>query len=85
MQKPVDWLYGFFSKKGKIPGKNRDGQLKADIFDSTLIDSFGLVELISEIESTFNFELKAEDIQDQRFRTIQGLAEIIEARLNDSK
>lgn len=83
MERPVDWLYDFFSKKGKIPGKDRDERLKADIFDNALIDSFGIVELISEIESAFKFELKAEDIQDQRFRTIHGLAEIIEARLKD--
>lgn len=79
----TEWLYNFFSKKGNIPGKDKAEQLRADIFESALIDSFGIVELITEMESLFGIELKSEDIQSQEFRTIEGLAKILEHRVNE--
>ena len=78
MDKPIDWLYGYFSEKGTLPGASKDEQLRADYFDAGLIDSFGVIDLITSIESQFKVELKPDNMQDIRFRTVKGLAEIIE-------
>jgi len=78
MDKPTEWLYNYFSKEDEIPGKTYEEQINIDFFEVGLIDSLGIIELIEEIETVFNITLKPEHMQDTRFRTIKGLAEIIE-------
>ena len=67
----IEWLHEFFSKNNKALGN------KADLFDGGHIDSMGLIELITAIESNFDIELTSENLEDPRFRTIQGIAQII--------
>jgi acyl carrier protein len=43
------------------------------------------VELVVRLEGTFNVELKPEDLQDVRFKTIAGIAGIIEEKTGGSK
>ena len=69
----VDWLIAYFSKNGTIP----EDIEKIDFFETGLIDSFGVIELIGEIESYFNIRFNEDNFQDRRFSTIKGLAEII--------
>jgi acyl carrier protein len=76
--KALDWLYDYFSKKDAAPGRPRQELEGLDFFEAALIDSFGLIELITGIESEFNIELRPQDMQDKRFRSIKGLAQIIE-------
>ncbi len=83
MDSAIEWLYEFFSKKNKIPGGDRDDQINTDIFDAGLVDSFGIIELVTAIESAFKIELRQEDLADPRFRTIRGVAEIIEENISD--
>lgn len=84
MQDSLSWVYDFFSQRGELPGKDREAQISVDIFDNELVDSFGIVELVAEIESGFAIELTPQDLEDSRFRTIQGLAEIIDERVGVS-
>ena len=81
MQNSLNWVYDFFSQRGEVPGKDRDSQISVDIFDNELVDSFGIVELVTEIETGFKIELTSQDMDDSRFRTIQGLAELIDERV----
>lgn len=83
MDDSIEWLYGFFSKKKTIPGRDKDDQINTDIFDAGLVDSFGIIELITAIESNFKIELRQEDLSDARFRTIRGIAGIIEDNISD--
>ncbi len=83
MNTAIDWLCEFFSKRDKNLGKDKEEQVNTDIFDAGLVDSFGIIELITAIESNFKIELKQEDLSDARFRTIKGIAEIIEENISD--
>lgn len=83
LKKPLDWLYAYFSKKGKIPGDTKEDQLNVDYFDTGLIDSLGLIELVTAIESNFGMTLTSKDMQDQNFRTIKGLAGIIKKKMEN--
>jgi D-alanine--poly(phosphoribitol) ligase subunit 2 len=51
---------------------------EANYFVAGAIDSFGVIELIEEIEQTFSVKFTQEEFQDPRFVSIQGLAELIE-------
>lgn len=78
MRDAARWVTDFLLKRSfhrTSGGADYDG---VDIFDAALIDSFGLVELIAAIESRFGFEVTAEHLDDPRFRTIRGIAELID-------
>lgn len=72
-----EWLYDFISKRDNrivIKGKLTDS---TDIFESGIIDSLGIVELLAGIESRFKIELTSNSLDIHRFNSIQGIAEII--------
>ena len=77
MDETSKWLMGYISKKGDIPGQNAEEKMGADIFDGGLIDSFGVIEMINDMESHFGINFRPENMQDSRFRTINGISMII--------
>lgn len=80
----MDWLLTWFGKRGDGPKGNREHQRETNYFESGLIDSFGVIELIGDAESEFGIQFTEQHFQDRRFATIGGLAEII-CELSDSK
>lgn len=77
MEAKIKWLKNWFyqrTEKNEFP----DGIETKNYFEAGLIDSFGIIELIEDIESEFNINFQENNFQDRRFSTIQGLAEIIE-------
>ncbi len=72
------WVLGYFSSKGGIPGETAEQQLGVDYIEAHLIDSLGIVELVETVEGTFGIRFQAEQLQDPRFRRIGGLAEVID-------
>ncbi|MEI7618072.1 MAG: phosphopantetheine-binding protein [Actinomycetota bacterium] len=44
-----------------------------DFFESGLLDSFGLIELIDSVESSFNLQLDFTDMDPDAFTTVHGL------------
>jgi acyl carrier protein len=51
--------------------------LETEIFESKLVDSFGLLQLIADIEHEFNVNVSTEDMTMENFSTISGIAELI--------
>jgi D-alanine--poly(phosphoribitol) ligase subunit 2 len=49
----------------------------ADLIDSGLLDSLGLVMLISGLEELFAFELPLDDFDLDRFRSLERIAEYL--------
>lgn len=48
-----------------------------DLIEARLVDSLGIIELIGHIELEYNMQFSAEQMQDPRFRTMHGLAQLI--------
>jgi D-alanine--poly(phosphoribitol) ligase subunit 2 len=44
-----------------------------DFFESGLLDSFGLIELIDSVESSFNLQVDFTDMDPDAFTTVDGL------------
>ena len=68
-----DWLVNYFSRTQELG----NDPLTTDIFDAGWIDSFGIIVLIEEIESEYNFKFGQEHLTDRRFRTINGITELV--------
>lgn len=72
-QTVVDWLLGYFSQSQALGEDPHD----RDIFEAGWIDSFGVILLIEELESEFDFKFSHQHLSDRRFRTINGIAELV--------
>ena len=73
MEKYIEWLKGYFSKKNELP----ENVEEINYFEAGLIDSLDAIELIEAIEDKFDIRFNENDFQDRRFAFIKGLAEII--------
>jgi D-alanine--poly(phosphoribitol) ligase subunit 2 len=55
--------------------------LDADLIDAGLIDSLGLVTLITEIEQEFNVQLPLDEFEIERFRSAEQIAAYVAANV----
>jgi D-alanine--poly(phosphoribitol) ligase subunit 2 len=53
---------------------------ETNFFVAGAIDSFGVIELIEEVEQTFSVKFTQEEFQDPRFVSIQGLANLLDSK-----
>lgn len=67
------WLLEKLGKGQELPD-NACGQ---SYFDLGLVDSFGIIELIEDVESEFSIQFTEDHFQERRFATIDGLTQII--------
>jgi len=76
-------LVEYFEKKGIKVDLQKD--LNKDYLWEGWIDSFDLINFISYIETEFGITLEPEDTESFNFRTLQGLVQIIEQKLQGEK
>ena len=68
-----EWLINWFAERESgILISDSD-----DYFEKKIIDSFGVIELIEEVEQHFDVQFDEKNFQDRRFSTISGLSEIV--------
>ena len=79
-----DWLTSWFVARAKIGREAAQAAASAlcstDFFDAGWLTSMEVVEFVTEIEQQFAMQFSDRDLQDPRFVTINGLAELILAR-----
>lgn len=83
MEREERFLCKWLVSKTNTASDGHDMDLKEDLFASGRIDSFGVIELIAEIENEFAIEFSELHFQDRRFRTINGISEIIREAANE--
>tara|TARA_Y100000590_G_scaffold469642_1_gene658846 strand:- start:12896 stop:13159 length:264 start_codon:yes stop_codon:yes gene_type:complete len=77
-----NFLISLLEEKGPIPNKMRKNILKYRYLDNAHIDSMGILGFINAIEKKFKIKLNEKDTNSDDFRYIQGLANIIQKKLN---
>lgn len=74
-------IVNLIEKKAKLP---KDCDLNIfDYIESGYIDSMGLIKFIVDIEYKFDISISETDMEDSRFRTINGLVNIIDQKLSN--
>lgn len=68
-------------KKGLVPGDSEQEKLNYRYLDAGHVDSFSLIQFILELEDKFDISLSPEDTQSDKFRSIGGLIQIVEDKL----
>lgn len=76
-----EWLRRWFSERSP------DVELSADdnYYERKAIDSFGIIELIEEVEDRFHIDFSDHDFLDHRFSTIAGLSTMISEKITDEQ
>jgi D-alanine--poly(phosphoribitol) ligase subunit 2 len=59
--------------QGKSVSKNDE-----KIFETGLIDSYGIVEIVSALEEHFKLKIPMEDLTIQNFATVNDIAKLVE-------
>jgi acyl carrier protein len=74
-----DVVLDFFSRNAKtaLPERHEDA-LACHYLDAGLIDSLGIVLMVSELEDKLGVALSSEDMQSYEFQTVGGLIGIFE-------
>jgi acyl carrier protein len=68
-----DFVRREYSIRSDDDGFTRD----TDLYDSGYVDSIGVTELISLLESTYGIEIPEEDLFSEAFTTINGISLIV--------
>lgn len=63
-------------QRGALPDEH-DEMRQTDYVESGLVDSLGLMNLVTELETIFDVELEEDDFMQANFRTIGGLIDIM--------
>lgn len=67
-----------------MPGDTIESKMAYRYLDAGHIDSLSIINFIVDLEEEFGVSLAPEDTQSDEFRTIGGLATLIESKLNES-
>lgn len=74
------WIMNWFQDKS--PDTNLD--INDNYFEKNAIDSFGIMELITDIETHYEITFSQDDFQDLRFANIEGLSSILMEKIGNS-
>ncbi len=68
----------YFASKGGLPGATEAEKLASSYLDAKIIDSMGIIEMISHFEDLCGIRFEADDMQSEDFQTVGGLVRVIE-------
>jgi acyl carrier protein len=66
-------------------GDDNDLEEETSFLESGIIDSTGIIELVSYVETSFNMKVDDKDIVPENFDSIQNIAAFILSRKTDGK
>lgn len=75
------WIIDWFVSRSKLGKAEPESVCDMDYFEAGWLTSMEVVEFVTEIEQQFGMQFSDRDLQDARFVTIAGLAELITERL----
>ncbi len=74
-------ILSLLEKRGPVPGDNEDEQRAYPYLLAGHIDSLGVISFITEIEGHYDITLDPEDTQSYEFRTVGGLVDLLDRKL----
>ena len=76
-------VLNYFANKRALSG-SEDEKLRIRYLNEGIIDSMGIIDLITYFEEQYQIQFEADDLQSEEFQTIGGLVQILE-RLSSEK
>jgi acyl carrier protein len=63
----------------KVTEKDVPADAQESLFDSGVLDSFALLDMISELEKEFRFKVPEDDLNPRKFDSVARIAEYVTA------
>lgn len=54
-----------------------DFSMNSHLFNESILDSFGLIELVGELDTAFSVSIKNEDLTIENFSTIEDITKLV--------
>ena len=77
-----DAIIGLLEKRGPFLLDSSLDKKEYRYLDEGHVDSIGLIQFILEIEEIFDISLNPQDTNSDQFRTVKGLCQIVEKKIN---
>lgn len=77
------WVINWFVENASIEYQIIEQNIQSNYIEEGMIDSFGFIQLISDIEEEFKMSFDDDDFMDENIFTIKGISEKIEERLKN--
>jgi acyl carrier protein len=62
----------------QLPGENPNRlQVDDDLLDSGILDSMGIMQLVSHLEKTYGIRIPTEEIEPEQFASVTALAALV--------
>jgi acyl carrier protein len=74
---PRPFLLSLLSRKAKLPAGFGEA---TDYIEAGIVDSIGVIKFVLELESRFGIAIDEHDIESASFRTVRGLAAMIDRK-----
>lgn len=76
------WLINWFVENSDFSKEDVESNLDSNYFEQGWIDSFSFINFISDMEEKFEISFSNDEFQNREFATVNGLAKIIEGKIN---
>jgi len=76
--KTTEMVLEYFAERGGLPGSSQEEKLACAYLDAKIIDSMGIIDLVTYFEDKLDIRFEAEDLQSEEFQTVGGLSEVID-------
>lgn len=77
-------VLSYLESKGDIADLSENDKLSYKYLDNRLIDSFGIIEMVTRFEQIFGIAFEPHHMESEEFTTIGGLIKLIEDMLRKS-
>ncbi|ABX12043.1 hypothetical protein Nmar_0143 [Nitrosopumilus maritimus SCM1] len=77
----MEWLLEWFENNSDLKSNEILSSLNEDFLIKGWIDSFTFINLITEIEEKYKISFNTDELQNEKFATLDGLANIIGDRI----
>ncbi len=74
----ADTVLQYFEERGGLPGATREEKLACAYLEAKVVDSMGIIDMVSSFEETFGIAFDADHLQSPEFQTVGGIVTIIE-------
>lgn len=73
-------ILSFFASRSTSPVSLDDDSMDVNLFDSGVVDSVGILELVLFLEERFDVRFGPEDLESGAFQTLGGILDLVERR-----
>lgn len=74
-------VYNFFASRNATLPEEEAERSSCMYLNASLLDSFGVIELIMEVEQKCNVRFTGEDYENPQFKTVGGLIALINEKI----